>query len=181
MNEQKQPSGVEPGPIVTVIKNPEDVESYCLRGFCLREIVYSDVAELLHEENRTYDNEGSHHMRNNEHVSTVVKAHVLKKPLFVMEQTRDDALREKLVEIAEVKGALARSNRAASEAQEAHEDAKRIIDKGKKEIERLVEVTRTQREDTEMARKISRKLEADLGKVRVAVGEMKMKEILRPE
>lgn len=150
----------------------EDVNRLCFQGYRLRTIIYTDrierCAETTTARETGYD----------QHKLTVDKPFMLREPRFVMVQIRDDALagerqriEELLADVRRMDDAFATASRAAA----SHEKRVKELEGGQILIR---DALQDQIRQTEEACRTNRKLESDIAKVRAAVGELKMKEIL---
>jgi len=164
---------------VVTVCDEHQVEGYCRRGFRLLQIIYSDYADMFQE--TTHDNDNGHNGSyggNMTATHTVSKPMVLRRARFVMVLGEGQALEEADKKISGLEDELRRVNKASMDIVKTKEaDEKRL-----KELEevrdRHLETIRLKTTEAGQLREKSRKLEEDIGKIRTAVGDIRMKEIL---
>jgi len=163
-------------PEVVIVVSEEEVEGRSFGGYRLAEIVYKDRMEIGVE--ATVDDENGFGNQYGTRTHSVSKPMVLREPRFVMVSGLDDILARKQQEIAELNNLVS----SATENRVAAEEAVRAAEKRtvalKEEIKSTNEALRVARENYSVSRDLSRKLENDIGKIREAVGSVRMKEIL---
>lgn len=152
------------------------VEHYSMRGYRLVEIIYSDYMEYALE--TTSDNENGYNNSYGNKTHTVQKPMTLRKAKFVMVQSGDDAMAQKVAEVDHLQQRLLTAESAKRDAERKVEDATKKTEGLESDKRRLDEVIRGNNETISDFRKSNRKLEGDIGKIRAAVGDLKMKEII---
>jgi chromosome segregation ATPase len=161
---------------VVIVVSEEEVETRSFEGYRLSEIVYKDRVELGVEQ--TVDDENGFNNQYGNRTHSVSKPLVLREPRFVMVSGLDDILARKQREIAELDGSLSDATEARRAAEEAVKTAVKRTTELEKEIETTNAAIRTIRDNYNTLRASNAKLEGDIGKVRTAVGVLRMKEIL---
>lgn len=151
-----------------------EVESACHQGFSLREIIYEDRITTGRESGTTTTQTPTYSMTQID----VTKPFVTRVPLFVMQQSGDRV-------VANLNAQIAAHQADALQAAKVIEDLKKDLQRETKNNEGLRDSLQretnrheTYRSSSERLQEANRKLESDLGKVRAAVGEIRMKEIL---
>jgi hypothetical protein len=107
---------------------------------------------------------------------TVYKPSTLTK--FVMQLDEDSALAKAAVDVRANKQAAVTAVSEMTKAMKGLEEAKKLDMIMKDELERMQRARDSARTDLDASRASTRKLEGDIAKIRKAVGELKMKEIL---
>jgi chromosome segregation ATPase len=158
--------------IIKVCDNFAEVESLCFRGYRLVQVLPDDRIEFGSEQTTTHEN-GYQQIKEN-----VTKPLVLRRSLFVMLQDADQALAAKEAERATAERDARRARGEAEEAGRKAAEQAKLAEKLKRDVDSLDAQFRSRGEEQQRLRETTRKLEADLGKVRAAVGEIRMKEIL---
>jgi len=162
--------------LITIVVPEHEVEGHSYRGYRLVDIIYSDYVE--HGTETTSDNENGYNQQYGSRTHTVSKPLVVRKAMFVMVQSGDEALERKMDELVSLRAHV-------SKVEEAQQEAVKKADAQAKHVARLVddkklidETLKTRTEELRAAQTSNRKLEQDIGKVREAVGALRMKEIL---
>ena len=169
--------------LVTIVVGEDEVERRSREGYLLIDIVYVDDIDLMPE--TTSDNENGYNGQYGTRTHTVTKPMMARRPRFVMAQGRDNTIEQlhfslkeaqthaqtRILELSE----LARESEKKADVQAKY--AARLVEDKK----HLDERNATLIKELEAARATSRKIELDIGKVRKAVGELRMKEILGEE
>lgn len=179
--EQKQQSAFVVGNQVgmdglVAVVDEGQVELYSARGYRLVEIIYSDYMEYAVE--TTSDNENGYNNSYGNKTHTVQKPMALRKAKFVMVQSGDQSIAEKQEEINGLRDDVRQNRKASEEAVKKSTDFEKKVAALESDKRRLDEAIRGKTEELAEFRKSYRKLEGDLGKVRNAVGDLKMKEII---
>jgi len=161
---------------VTVVVDENRVEDYSTRGFRLIEIVHTDMVEEIEE--KTKDDENGYGNSYGTKVHTVTKGVVLRKPRFVMVMDGSEALAEKQGEVHFLE-------KAAHDLRSERDDfEKKVTDldgevKGLEADKRRLATTIADKlKEITAERTSKRKLEEDIGKLRTALGDLRMKEII---
>lgn len=161
--------------ITAIVDDPKDVERRCAEGFRLVEITHTDVVEetsrdVPYEDDSNYSN----------HKQVLYTSSVVRRPLFVMVQSGD-------TRVAQMTETILRLNKKVHELEESNEslqdDAKNLkndLEYKKTALGSANDRLNRQDQDLETQRKRNRTLESDIGKLRVALGDLRMKEILGP-
>jgi hypothetical protein len=160
---------------VTVVVDESRVEDYSTRGFRLIEIVHTDNIEDV-EERTTKDDGNGYGTTLTTHCMT--KSVVVRKPRFVMILDGDGALAEKQEEVQYLE-------KVVKELQAERDDFKlKVVDfdgkvKGlESDRRRFVNTIEDRGRELDTERASKRKLEDDIGKLRTALGDLRMKEII---
>jgi hypothetical protein len=160
--------------ITKVCDDFHEVERLCYQGYRLIQIIHDDcidfAAETTEERPEQYQPSRTTH--------TVNKPIVRRRALFVMLQGADEALAAKEVARANAEHKAWEAHRAAEEAKRKAAEQTKLAEKLTRDNEELDRSVRARAEEHGRLRDSNRKLEIDLGKVRKAVGEIRMKEIL---
>lgn len=159
--------------LITAVVNADRVEALCAQGYRLVEITYSDRIGLAVEETAKEDQYG-----NKLAVRSVEKALVLREPLFVMAQSADDRLAREREESAKLKAQLEERERVCKAMGEEIEGHKKHVTSLQDDVQRAHKYSRSRETEIDSAHTKNRKLEGDIGKLRTAIGDLRMKEIL---
>ena len=143
------------------------------RGYRLREIIYRDVIEHAVETTTTLE-----HGYQKNITQEVNKPFALREPLFVMVQSTDSTIAEQQDTIVMLQGELSQRDANQREAARLSSECDKRLKQLEENNAHLSEVLRNEVAGSEVLRRSNRKLEVDIGKVRTAVGDLKMKEIL---
>lgn len=157
-----------------IVCESNQVEHFSIRGFRLREVIYNDSIQYANESTTTLHDNG--YQRNV--TMEVNKPFALREPRFVMVQGLDLTLAEQQATIEELRQKVfqaSTSERDAVEKATAQEKRTRQLEA---DNTRLSESLRAEYDGKETLRTSNRKLEGDISKIRVALGDLKMKEIL---
>jgi hypothetical protein len=161
---------------VAIVVHANEVEGRGLEGYRIAEIIYNDRME--HGVETTADDENGFGGQYGNRTHSVTKPLVLREPMFVMTMSTDDALARKQSEVNDLKESL-------NQTYEAHKIATNALEAGAKRIatfedenKRLKDQLSAARGHFEQSQIANRKLEADIGKIREAVGSVRMKEVL---
>jgi hypothetical protein len=163
---------------VHVVVAEKEVHIRSQQGYVLVAVLYTDVAEMLCDSESTPVTDPGYTYPNRTNLITHTKHQILREPRFLMRLDWDSALAEKEKLVA---SAHERANRVAEE----HLAEKKRADALEKEKEKLVTERDTAHKNYmssvknyEEQRDGRRRLEGDIAKLRNAVGEIRMKEIL---
>lgn len=157
--------------LITIVVDACEVERRSLDGYRLVEITHEDVVDYTHETVTT--NEGGYQRQYP--VSKPVMTH---RARFVMVQNDNDLLAKKEIELTALKARLEKAEKSvAAELDKNKQQDKRISDlDGVKQ--RLDAQAREQEDTLQRWLEKNRKLEGDIGKIRTAIGDLRMKEII---
>lgn len=153
---------------VVMICREQDVQSACSNGYRLREIIYTD--QIGHCSDTTSG------MVNG--FTSVNKSVVLREPRFVMVQELDDALAQQQDTINELQAELRAREKSEGDALKKANAHKEVAKQLEAERVRLSDSLRAEIKGKDDLRASNRKLEGDIAKIRGAIGDLKMKDIL---
>lgn len=167
---------VKPVDGVVIVVDEGQVEPRTWSGYRLLQIIFDEAADMLHE--TTCDNENGYNNSYGTRTHTVSKPVVVRKARFVMVLDADSALERKTAE-------LERATSKTHEHEQFARDAHATIAAFEKQVAELEAAKRRTSEqytekhkETVTLREQVRKFEIDIGKIRKAIGERQMKEIL---
>jgi hypothetical protein len=161
---------------VTIVVSADEVEMRSCRGYRLVEVVYSDGIEHCLE--TTTDNENGYNNQYGQRTHEVSKPTVIRRPLFVMMLHADDAVAAKQLEIERLEAIIEEERAIVRESEKnAVTEAQHVKDL-ERSVERLSQGLTNRDKDLGSLRDLNRKFETDMGKMRTALGDLRMKEIL---
>jgi hypothetical protein len=161
---------------VVVVAEEHEVHSYCLLGYRLLDVVYSEHVEIGCES--TTDNENGYNNSYGTRTHSVSKPLVVRKAKFVMVQREEDALAQKQAELKAMEVLLHERATSEEEAVKNAAACAKTVSEQTSLVERLRSDVRDVRDAMNTSIDRNRALEKDIAKIRSAVGELKMKEIL---
>lgn len=156
-----------------IVCDSSQVEHYSIRGFRLREVVYSDSIQHANETTTTMENGYSRNI-----TLEVQKPFALREPRFVMVQGLDLTLAEQQERIDELRRELFQASTTEREAVEKATAQEKRAKQLETDNKNLSDSLRAEYDGKETIRASNRKLEGDIAKIRGALGDLKMKEIL---
>lgn len=157
---------------VVRICGEDEVNHLCFQGYRLASIIYTDRVEFASENTTAMENG---YQQNKLSVS---KALVIRVPRFVMVMDRDDALAAQRQTIDELRAQVIELRDVALECERSAKKFEQQVTELESGHKLLKEKVIAQGAENRTIRDTNRKLEEDIAKVRAAVGELKMKEIL---
>lgn len=156
-----------------IVCDSSQVEHYSIRGFRLREVVYSDSVTYANETTTTMENGYSRNI-----TLEVQKPFTLREPRFVMVQGLDLTLAEQQATIEELRQKMFQASTSEREAVEKATAQEKRAKQLEADNKNLSDSLRAEYDSKNTLRTSNRKLEGDIAKIRGAIGDLKMKEIL---
>lgn len=159
---------------LVVVVEENHVESFSSRGFRLLEIVFTDLLEEVEEKMMEQENGNSYGSKSR----TGTKSVVVRRPRFVMVQNGNGALADKQADLDESLRQVheLRKDRDNFEIKAADlENKMKGLEADKR---RLASTIEDKLKEITAERTSKRKIEEDIGKIRTAIGDLKMKEII---
>ena len=167
----------EPGEVYETVE-ADQLRHMAYRGFSLVAVLYTDELKVAQDyESRPIPDPNNSYSNRTETTSKAV-SHVLQRPLFLMRQEAESALRDVSDELVDAKDKLRESKSAAEKATEHAAAMEKDLAKVKSDNAHAESVRKIIDADNATERRRNQKLEGDIGKIRAAVGELRMKEIL---
>jgi hypothetical protein len=159
---------------VHIVVEGHTVYAKALGGYTLVAVVYTDLVVLANEADVLPPSQPGWSATN---IQRTV-ARVVREPRFVMRLDRDSALAEKEEQLVAARAAAAEANNELRAEKQRAAVLAKDNEKLSGEREKLSVNYRSAMKNYEDQRDMRRKLEGDIAKIRSAVGEIRMKEIL---
>lgn len=156
-----------------IVCESNQVEHYSLLGFRLREVIYNDGIQHATESTTTVENNGYRTV-----TLEIQKPFALREPRFVMVQGLDFTLAEQQSKIDDLRRELFQASATEREAVQKATDHEKRTKQLEADNTRLRDSLRAEYAGKETLRSSNRKLEGDIAKIRGAIGDLKMKEII---
>lgn len=167
----------EPGEVYETV-DADKLKNMTCRGYLLMAVIYTDEVVAAHDyESRPVTDPNNTYSNRTETTSKQV-SHVIRKPMFLMRLEADSALAQRTEEMETAKSAQAVAENARKEqealATKLASEVKTLADKNAhaESVRKILD------QDKVEERQRNRKLETDIAKIRGAIGELRMKEIL---